>query len=254
MSYSFNKDYSSLSSIEIPFNIYNKNFDKILGTSTTVSSSALYTGNLGGIYAVPGFLSADPSISDTDFFIDFGDGTIVENTLSAFHEYKVAGNYKLTLVVANSAGHLFRSLESYNANIKDPIPDKIYISQDSKEQFESESNTQFYITRFNSLKTSQQLSANDYRIKLSVNGNKSPLELESNYLNNENFQYQNKSFFFTTPDKNFEVINKVKTTSTPIYGKLVSQDLVLSTLSAEDTILVGTSGFGVFRYFEPTSI
>ncbi len=252
MTYSFNKDYSSLSSIYIPFDIYNRNFNKILGTSNTVSSSALYTGDMGGIYAVPNFLSADSSVSDTDFFVDFGDGTIIENNLSAFHVYEAAGNYQLTLVVANSAGHFFRSLESFNVSVKDPVPDKIFISKDSDKQYESESTIKFYLTRFNSLKTSQELSANDYRIKLSVNGNNSPLENESNYLNNENFQYQNKSFFFTTPDNNFEVINNLKTNNTPIYGKMVSEDLVLTTLSAEDNVLVGTSGFSVFRYFEPT--
>ena len=111
MTYSFTKDYSSLSSIYIPFDIYNKNFNKVLGSTNTISSSALYAGDMGGIYAVPNFLSAAPSISDTDFFVDFGDGTIVENNLSAFHKYKVAGNYKLTLVVATSAGSLFKSLE-----------------------------------------------------------------------------------------------------------------------------------------------
>jgi len=252
MNYSFNKDYSSLSSIYIPFDIYNKNFKKVLGSSNTISSSALYAGDMGGIYAIPNFLSANETISDTDFFVDFGDGTIVENNLSAFHTYKVAGNYKLTLVVATSAGSLFRFLDSYNVNIKDPLPDKIYINQEGGQQFESESTVKFYITRFNSLKTSQELSANDYRVKLSVNGNKSPLELETNYLDNKNFQYQNKSFFFTSPDNNFEVITSIPTNSTPIYGKLVSDDLILTTLSAEDNTLVGTSGFGLFRYFEPT--
>jgi len=76
--------------------------------------------------------------------------------------------------------------------------------------------------------------------------------LESKYLDNMNFQYQNKSFFFTSPDENFEVIDSLKTNSTFIYGKLSSGELILTTVSADDTTLVGTSGFGSFRYYEPT--
>jgi len=64
MNYSFNKDYSSLSGIIIPLDIYNKNFKKILGLGTNSAdlSSNIYTGDLGGIYAVPNFLSANPLI------------------------------------------------------------------------------------------------------------------------------------------------------------------------------------------------
>ena len=77
MNYSVNKDYNSLSGIIIPLDIYNKNFEKVLGGSSnsTDLSSTIYSGNLGGVYAVPDFISADPIISDTDFFVDFGDGT-----------------------------------------------------------------------------------------------------------------------------------------------------------------------------------
>jgi|TARA_R110000787_G_scaffold177712_1_gene289660 PKD repeat protein len=254
MNYSFNKDYSSLSGIIIPLDIYNKNFKKILGLGTNSAdlSSNIYTGDLGGIYAVPNFLSANPIISDTDFFVDFGDGTVVENNLSAFHTYKTSGNFRVTLVVATSSGELFSSNNSFNVNVKDPVPDLIFIAQDAGTQSESESTVRFYITRFNNIATSRELSANDYKINLSVNGNNSPLQLESKYLDNMNFQYQNKSFFFTSPDENFEVIDSLKTNSTFIYGKLSSGELILTTVSADDTTLVGTSGFGSFRYYEPT--
>jgi hypothetical protein len=251
MSYSFNKDYSSLSGIDIRLDIYNLAFQKVLGSTNTISSSALYTGDLGGIYAVPNFLSAAPNISDTDFFIDFGDGTIVENNLSSFHTYQTTGNYPITLVVTTSSGQMFRGQESYVVDIKDPVPDKIILTQDNESQYESESTITFYVTRYNSLLTSQHLSSYDYNIKLSVRDNKSKIEFEKDYLNNPNFQYQNKGFFFTSPDDKFEVIDGVRTDSTLIYGKLVNNELVLSTLSAVDSRLVGTSGFGKFRYFEP---
>jgi PKD repeat protein len=251
MIYSFNTDYTSLSGTTVPYDIYNNNFEKIISVSTPVSANSILTGNLGGIYVVPNFLSAGNNISDTNFYVDFGDGTIVENNLSAFHKYKVPGNYPITLVVTNSAGFLFKASTNYVLNVKDPIPDKIFITQDDKLQYASESTVQFYITRFNSLNTSKILSANDYSIKLSVDGNASTLQLQDEYIDNKNFQYENKSFFFTSPDDKFEVIESVKTNNTFIYGKKFNGELVLSTLSAEDNQLVGTSGFGTFRYFEP---
>lgn len=254
MSYSFNKDYSTLSGIAVPLDIYDRNFNLVLSntSSTSITGDRIYSGKLGGIYAVPNFSTADPTISDTDFFIDFGDGTIVENNLSAFHEYKTSGNFPVTLVVTSSAGTLFRSQDNYMLNVNDPVPDKIFLSQDGEQQNESEGTVRFFITRFNSLNTSRVLSANNYKIDLSVNGNTSPLELEDNYINNANFQYQNKSFFFTSPDSNFKVIDSVETTSDFIYGKLESGQLQISTTSAADTFLLGTSGYGSFHYFEPS--
>lgn len=253
MSYSFNKDYSSLSGIAVPLNIYDRNLNLVLSNTSTVAivSDRIYSGVLGGIYAVPEFLNVDLTISDTNFFIDFGDGTIVENNLSAFHEYKTSGNYPITLVVTNSSGFFFRSRDSYMLDVKDPVPDKIFISQDSLQQNESEGNVKFFITRFNTLNTSRVLSANNYKINLSVDKNASLLESETTYINNPNFQYQNRSFFFTSPDSKFEVIDGVETTSDFIYGKTLSGELQVSTTSAADTILLGTSGFGTFHYYEP---
>ena len=253
MSYSFNRDYNSLSSTNISFDIYNSRLEKIISNSTPASANFTYTGDLGGIYAVPNFTVAENFISDSEFFVDFGDGTIIENNLAAFHKYSAPGNYPVTLVVTSSAGFLFKAFKNYVINVKDAVPDKIFLTQGAQFQNESEGTVPFYLTRFNSLNTSRELSADDYRIKLSVDGNLAPLQLENEYLDNKNFQYQNKSFFFTSPDEKFEVIEKVKTDSTFLYGNLLdSGELNLSPLSAANSQLVGTSGFASFRYFEPS--
>jgi uncharacterized membrane protein len=256
MSYSFNKDYNTLSGIYIPLNIYDNRFQKILGESQNTSQAVVYTGNFGGVYAIPNFQTADASISDTDFFIDFGDGTIVENNLSAFHTYKTSGNFPITLVVTNSAGNFFRGKESYIVNINDPVPDKIFLTQSANTQDACESTIKFYISRYNNIVTSRNLSANDYRIKLSVQGNLNKLQQGVDYLENKNLQYENKSFFFTSPDENFEIIDSIKTNSEFIYGKMEYSEeagsyLNLSTLSSANSQLVGTSGSASFMYYEP---
>ena len=121
MSYSFNRDYNSLSSTNISFDIYNSRLEKIISNSTPASANFTYTGDLGGIYAVPNFTVAENFISDSEFFVDFGDGTIIENNLSAFHKYSAPGNYPVTLVVTSSAGHIARSTSAlkYKQDIRD---------------------------------------------------------------------------------------------------------------------------------------
>ena len=152
MSYSFNTDYTTLSVADISFDILNKNLEVIITESSPASANSVFTGNFGGIYAIPNYSSAKGEISDTDFFIDFGDGNIVENNLSAFHSYSAPGNYPVTLVVTNSAGYLLKAVRNYVINVKDPVPDKIFLTQNSDLQNESEGTVSFYVTRFNSLK------------------------------------------------------------------------------------------------------
>ncbi len=139
--------------------------------------------------------------------------------------------------------------------VKDVIPDKIILTASEHSQKESEGTIKFFITRFNSGYTSLELSENNYKISLGVNGNSTPLETEENYIQNENFQYQTKSFFFNEPGEKFKVIDCVETTNTCIFAKLDGNgDIKLSTQQDDGSYFVGTSGHGSFHYFEPKTI
>ena len=105
----------------------------------------MYTGSFGGFTFIPKFLSAEQSLSDTRFFVDFGDGTIVYNTLSTFHQYTLPGDYNITLVVYNSAGEAFKSNQQTMLRIREVIPDKIFLTSSSNNQNASESTVRFFI-------------------------------------------------------------------------------------------------------------
>ena len=78
LSYSFETDYSNLTAIKAPFEVRNRYGDIIIdpdflyGFSDAPNNlSGMFTGNFGGFTITPRFLSADDTISDTNFFIDF---------------------------------------------------------------------------------------------------------------------------------------------------------------------------------------
>ena len=250
--YSFQSDYSNLSAIDIPFIVNDRFGNNLYNTSlSAVTGSDIYTGNFGGITIYPIFDAAPLIVSDNDFYIDFGDGTIIRENLSASHTYNSTGDYPITLVVTTSAGSFFKSRSKYIAKVRNVIPDRVYLTfEGSNQQNRSEATSKIFITRFNSALTSPYLSANDYSINLAVNSNDAPLVRQEKYIDDEYFQFKPGSYFVTSPDENFEVINSVKTNSTSIYAKYEGTDIVLETTSTATNEFVGTSGYGSFYYIE----
>jgi hypothetical protein len=250
--YSFQSDYSNLSAIDIPFIINDRFGNNLYNTSlSAITGDHIFTGNFGGITVYPIFDTAPLIISDNDFFIDFGDGTIIREKLSASHTYNSTGDYPITLVVTTSTGSFFKSKSKYIAKVRNVIPDRVYLTfESSNQQNRSEATSKLIITRFNSSLTSPYLSANNYSINLAVKNNEAPLIRQEKYIDNEYFQFKPGSYFITSPDEDFEVINSVKTTSTNIYAKYQGAELILETTSTPSNEFVGTSGYGSFYYIE----
>ena len=258
LSYSFETDYSNLTAIKAPFEVRNRYGDIIIdpdflyGFSDAPNNlSGMFTGNFGGFTITPRFLSADDTISDTNFFIDFGDGTVVYNNLSAYHRYELPGDYNVTLCVYNSAGNVFKSAQTCRLNVKDVISDKIFLSKDSDNQNLSESTVKFYITRWNSTSTSRVLSSNKYKIDLAIDGNQSQLVTETDYETNSTFQFTTSSFIFTNTDDSFKVVDGVETTSKDIFAEIINKEIIFSSIKTDSNYMVGTSGMGSFRIYEP---
>jgi PKD repeat protein len=253
--YIFKGNYDNLPGISIPFKVANRFDDIIYDTDiSTTNNISTYADNFGGIVVYPFFNDLPLNISDSDFFIDFGDGTIVRENLSAAHTYKVAGDYMITLVVAGSAGSFFKSKNQYIAKVRNVIPDKVFLTfEDENSQNMSEATSKILVTRYNSSVTSPYLSSNDYSIKLSVKGNLTPLIGRDNYIKSDDFQYKPGSYFISSPDSNFEVIDSVKTSSTDIYAKYQGSNIVFEFTPSTTNEFVGTSGHGYFYYIEDTS-
>ena len=83
LKYNFDNGYNNLSKISAPVKILDYNFSEAL------SSYANFT----PIYAVPDFTNSDPTIKDSNYFFDFGDGT-KSDAFTASHVYKEPGEYK----------------------------------------------------------------------------------------------------------------------------------------------------------------
>jgi PKD repeat protein len=243
--------------------IYKLNYDNLetifinLSTLNTsgIQTLSTFTGELGTLKYIVDFSdkgsgNVDPQISDLDYFVDFGDG-VISNELSATHFYDMPGDYKVTLIVSDSANNLIKSTDEKIIRVKDPIPDQIIMTFGNRsDQFLSSPEAEFVVTRYNNVLTSRILSANNYKINLTVSGNNSTFFNESNYYKDRNSHLTRNAFFMDSIDKNFKVIDSISTTSTNIYGKIEGLNLVFNSNKSNDNFFIGTSGSGTFFYYE----
>jgi len=256
LDYNFKPSYETLSGANVDIRVTDR-------TNTSVLTA--YAGELGKLTVVPVFLSASPEISNLNYKIDLGDGTISKN-LSATHYYNTPGEYKITLVVTTSSGDLYRGNLPKIIKVTDIIPDIIHLNYGINsytdigfkigEQPPSTMAQEIIVTRYNSSVTSSLMDQNDYRINLSVEGNESTFYTQQQFNSDNHFQLKNASFFANNRSDEFNVIDSVPTTSVDIFaGYTVDNELIvkrLEVLTDEEkkyTVKVGTSGVGSFYYY-----
>ena len=248
--YNFDKSYDNLSKISVPIKVLDHSFRRFLD-NVKLSAYADFT----SIKVAPDFDNADLSVSDNNYFIDFGDGT-KSTELTASHTYKYPGSYNLTLVVTDSANNIFKSSDSKLVEVTNLIPDSIFLNYlsatDVEQHYSAFSVDPIFLTRYNSKSMSQLLSTNNYKIDLSVEGNRMAFVTEDQYNSNKNFHLEGCSFFANTRGKDFKVIDGVETNSVNIFAGISGGEIIIKTEKADDisNIFVGTSGFGTFYYYE----
>jgi PKD repeat protein len=250
LQYNFVNSYDNLSVVTIPLCVLNY---------TNINTTSCYCGDIDTVVCYPVFNNLPSQlnfIENWGYYIDFGDGTIV-NSLTGRHNYQIPGTYNITLIVASSGGNLYKSsyiptIEAYNL-----IPDKLtftYLSGNSA--YSSSANVPIQITRTNSFQTYQALSAEGYSIKLSVSGNKSKFQTVSSY---ETDQYAHlKLFSMFTLSGDLYPINEVTTTCDKIYAQINPNSITqiiysnseTSGLQGVKTVFVGTSGVTNIYYYE----
>lgn len=257
LNYNFKNDYSRLNTVNAFFTVKNTLTDTegVTGTFNGVEFSAdALTGEIGELIFNPNFNETDTIISDSNFFYDFGDGN-VGTGLSAKHIYNLPGEYDVTFVVSDSAGNLFRSLDTKKIKVRDLIQDEIILTtgQLSTQPFSNPS-VDINISRFNSIESTRYLSTNNFLINLSVSGNRNKFFNEEEYLKDKNFQFNKGSFFIEGIGEKFKVIDKISTTSDQIkvLFNRVGDKMVLTNTNIDtpNTFFIGTSGFASFKYYE----
>tara|TARA_R110000851_G_scaffold7150_7_gene28093 strand:+ start:2902 stop:3768 length:867 start_codon:yes stop_codon:yes gene_type:complete len=284
LNYIFSNDYSRLNSVNALYNITSRLTNVPIfptlsgseGLSARIPGSSklnangkfiysefdTFTGPLGELNFQPNFENTDSSISDSNYFFDFGDGT-TGTGLSTFHIYDSPGLYNVTFVVTDSAGNFFKGVQEKLIKVIDPLQDSLFLTFDGlSTQKSSIPDRVITVTRFNSLYSSRILSANEYTVNLSVSGHANTFYTNNEYFNDNNFQYKKGSYLIKDIGDNFEVIDSIKTTSDNIYATY-TVPTVVSTISAlsvlnlnftpknvDNSIFIGTSGRATFRYFE----
>lgn len=256
LNYNFKPEYDTLPGANVDITITD-----MTGSPTLTA----YAGELGKLTFVPSFLSASPDISNLNYKIDLGDGTISKN-LSARHYYNVPGEYEVNLVVTTSAGNIFKSNLTKIIKVVDIIPDIIHLNYSKNaynnigfklgEQPPSTMSQEIIVTRYNSSNTSALMEQNDYRINLSVEGNESKFYTQQQFNSDNHFQLKNVSFFANNRTPDFNVIDSVPTTSVDIFaGYNEDKELIVKSFDVltddekEYTLKVGTSGYGYFFYY-----
>ena len=245
--YNFNKGYDNIQFINVPLKTFN--FSLVEATTAYADFTPLL--------AVPDFFNAEDSVSDNNYFFDFGDGTR-STDLTASHIYKYTGSYRLTLVVADSGNNVFKSSDEKIIEVSNLIPDNIFLnyslSSDVEQFFSTLSVNPINLTRFNSVSMSELLSSNNFKVDLSVEGNRMPLITEDQYNNDKNFHLKGNSFFANNRGKDFKVIDSVETNSVNIFAGISGNEIIIESGECNDvaSTFVGTSGFGTFYYYEDT--
>lgn len=272
ISHTFNNDYSRLGTVNALYNITSKltnvpifptlsgseGLSAVLpGKEAIYSNFDTFTGPLGELNFQPNFENTDTSISDANYFFDFGDGT-TGTGLSSFHRYESPGIYNVTFVVTDSAGNFFQGVQKKAIKVIDPLQDNLFLTIDGLSsgatQKPSVPERVITVTRFNSLHNSRLLSANDFTINLSVSGQANTYYNNDEYYKDNNFQYKKGSYLIKDVGNNFEVIDSLKTSSDNIYATYTVPNSVLnlklSPVREDNSVFIGTSGRGTFRYFE----
>lgn len=248
--YNFDKGYDNLSKITAPITV----FDFALKPFANNAVLTAYA-DFSPIYVTPDFFNAEDSVSDNNYIIDFGDGT-KSTELTASHIYKYPGSYNLTLVVTDSGSNIFKSFDQKVIKVTNIIPDSIYLNylsaSDVEQYYSALSVNPIFVTRYNSKSMSQLLSSNNFKVDLSVEGNRMPLIDEDRYNGNKNFHLIGSSFFANTRGKEFKVINSVETNTTNLFAGISGSTIIIKSEQADDvaSTFVGTSGFGTFYYYE----
>jgi hypothetical protein len=248
--YDFVSDYDSLPKRSVPIIIRNYSNDFI----TNTLKLSCFSNTLDSLTFNPDFTNVDHDIDDSVYYLDFGDGTITSD-LTATHVFKNPGDYKVTLVVADSAFNLYKSTFQPTIRVRDLIPNKIFLTYNQANSgFSSTLSNGFVIYRFNSYQNYNTLSAGGYTINLKVSGNKAKYYTNKEYYADPYVHLKTFSAFISSNQtSDYEVVDSVLTTNEKIYAKRnpgVIGGFDLFNKQVDGSVFVGTSGQAEVFYYE----
>ena len=258
--YDFNRPYEDLPTVNLPVRVLDRNTTAFLTTSAYSNSQDVltvypYFEDTTTTFPELNGLSATPIIDNYRYFMDMGDGTII-NDLTATHYYKYPGEYQITLVAVDSGTNFYMSNQRPVVKVYNVVPDMIFMTYlDDNTVTSSTLHNPILITRFNSYQSWPAVSANGgYTLNLTVSGNESDFTSSDEYYSNVDAHLEKNSMFVQAVDGEATVVDSVMTTTDPIYGTRVYSssifDYALHSTPVEGSIFLGTSGTSIVYYYE----
>lgn len=254
--YNFERDYDTLDDIVVPIKVKNVSlFDE------DVQTLSAYAANLDTLLIYPSFdtvysgLSSSPHADNYRYFLDLGDGTI-SDSLTARHSYALPGDYRITLVVADSAHNFYRSVDRPILKIRNPIEDSLHMTYKNANSARSSTfENPIIVTRFNSYQSYRGVSANGgYTINLAVSGNKQPFVNSDSFYKDPYLHLKSFATFVSATKGGFEAITSLKTSNTFIYARrkrlTPAAGIEYFNEPRAGTVFVGTSGTAEIYYYE----
>lgn len=197
---------------------------------------------------VPEFAGTPNYISDKKVVWNFGDGTL-SNDLTATHAYNYPGLYPITLTIFLSTGDGTQSSVLSTIQVQNFVNDYILITCDNTPiQISGQDTNKFYVTRYNSSKTS--LSGKNTILVLSVSGNKSPFFTAEEYETNKYAHLYSTARFAVSTNLGLVTVNELSTTNDVLYASPAGSSITLSTSANDFSVVAGSSGTGLFYYIE----
>jgi len=202
-------------------------------------------------------LSGDAIISNKKLVWNFGDGTYSQD-LTAIHQFKWPGKYKVKLTVFDNSGNAFDSNFQPEIQIYDFINDQIQFKDFKRFIYDvpaSKIIDPLRILTQNSWQSFRAISADGgYTVNLYASGSSGDY-IDINSYNNDKWSHlRSLSRFYQIQDvgdqEEYVIVDKVKTQNKEIYAKVNNNNIVLCNKEDLGSCFVGTTGYADFYYVD----
>lgn len=235
-------------------------FDTKDYSGTSVLSS--YSLSITPLTFVPDFttstlLSGDAVISNKKIVWNFGDGNY-SNSLTAVHQFKWPGQYKVKLTIFDNNGNAFDSSYQPIIYIHDFVNDQIAFADFKRYIYDvpaSKIIDPLVIRRQNSWQSYNALSATGYTINLYASGASGDYIDLNNYYNDKWSHLRSNSRFYEIQEvgDNLEyvIVDSVVTKDKEIFAKVNgNKQLVICDKEDQGSCFAGTTGYAEFYYVD----
>lgn len=207
-------------------------------------------------FTTSALLSGDAVISNKKVVWNFGDGTY-SNSLTAVHQFKWPGVYRVKLTIFDNSGNAFDSSYQPLIYIYDFVNDQIAFADFKRYIYDvpaSKIIDPLVIRRQNSWQSYNALSATGYSINLYASGASGDFIDLNNYYNDKWSHLRSNSRFYSIEkvgdNLEYVIVDSVKTKDKEIYARINNSKLEICNRDDHGSCFAGTTGYAEFYYVD----